>query len=205
MRPLSPRRMLVLLVAVFAALAGAAAVIGVFPADPLVRETLLGWTTPTTVALMRLANYGGDWRLLLPGTLLLLAFSHRARERWWLWAALMIAAPAAEGTLKLVIARARPEDASFGFPSGHATAAAAFFGAVLYLAGSLPPAGRRAVRALALACVILVGLARVVLRAHWPSDVLGGITLGFALATVAALLASLDDSGDRRLIRPLPE
>jgi membrane-associated phospholipid phosphatase len=32
-------------------------------------------------------------------------------------------------------------------------------------------------------------MARVVLRAHWPSDVLAGIALGLALAAAAGLLA----------------
>lgn len=206
MRPLHPREALVVLAAFFVALGSAAALIGVLPADAAVRETLLGWATPATIELMRLANYGGDWRVLFPGTLMLLALFRRARERWWLWVALMIAAPAMEGLLKLLIARARPEDASFGFPSGHATAAAAFFGAVLYLAGSLPPGRRRLVRVLAVACMILVGLARVVLRAHWPSDVLGGVTLGLGLATVAALLASLPgDAGGRLIPGKAPE
>jgi membrane-associated phospholipid phosphatase len=38
--------------------------------------------------------------------------------------------------------------------------------------------------------IALVALARIVLRAHWPSDVLGGITLGVALASAAALLST---------------
>ena len=145
-----------------------------------------------------------DQALISEDPLVLLALFRRARERWWLWIVLMIAAPAAEGLLKIAIGRARPESAAFGFPSGHATAAAAFFGAVLYLAGSLPPASRRAVRALAVACIVLVGLARIILRAHWPSDVLGGITLGLGLATIAALLSSLDGETDRRIAHAVP-
>ncbi|HMH53333.1 MAG TPA: phosphatase PAP2 family protein [Candidatus Acidoferrum sp.] len=197
-----PRAALTVLGAFFVALGAAVAMVGVLPADAAVREALLGWATPAMIDLMRIVNRGGDWRLLLPGTLLLLAVFRRARERWWLWIALMIAAPAAEGLLKIAIGRARPESLAFGFPSGHATAAAAFFGAVLYLAGSLPPLSRRVVRVLAVACIVLVGLARIVLRAHWPSDVLGGITLGLGLATVAALLNSLDGETDRRLAEP---
>lgn len=188
-----PRAVLVVLGACFVALTGAVALLGVLPADEAVRETLLGWATPAVVSVMRIANHGGDWRVLLPGTFLLLVVFRRARERWWIWLALMVTAPVIEGLLKIAIGRARPEDASSGFPSGHATAAAAFCGAVLYLSRALPPARRHLVRCLALAGVIVVGLARVILRAHWPSDVLGGITLGLALASVAALLASLDD------------
>ena len=192
MRSLHPRAALTVFGAFFVALVAAVATIGVLPADAAVREALLTWATPAIVGLMRVANRGGDWRLLLPGTLLLLVVFRRARERWWLWIALMITAPAAEGLLKIAIGRPRPEGLAFGFPSGHATAAAAFFGAVLYLAGSLPPASRRVVRTLAVASIVLVGCARIILRAHWPSDVLGGITLGLGLATVAALLNSVD-------------
>jgi undecaprenyl-diphosphatase len=79
---------------------------------------------------------------------------------------------------------------SFGFPSGHTTAASAFFGIVMYLAGSLSPPKRTVVRAMAAAMIVLVGVARVMLRAHWPSDVLGGVALGLALAATAALIAS---------------
>ena len=199
MRRHYPHAVLVVLGAFFLALAAAAALFGVLPADSGAREALLSWATPGTIGLMRVVNHGGDWRVLLPATLLLLVVFPRARERWWLWIALMITAPAAEGLLKIAIGRARPEGPAFGFPSGHATAAAAFFGAVLYLAESLPMASRRLVRALAVACIVLVGLARVVLRAHWPSDVLGGITLGLGLATVAALLSSFSaDPGRAR-------
>ena len=194
-----PRAILVVLGAFFVALAGAVFFVGVLPADVTVREALLAWASPAVIALMRFVNRGGDWRVLLPATLLLLLVFRRARERWWLWIALMIAAPALEGTLKVVIGRPRPEGPAFGFPSGHATAAAAFFGAVLYLAGSLSPPWRRTVRGLAVACILLVGVARVILRAHWPSDVLGGITLGLGLATIAAILSSVDTEADRPL------
>jgi undecaprenyl-diphosphatase len=113
-----------------------------------------------------------------------------ARRQWWLWSALMVTAPVMEWALKHLVQRARPEDLSFGFPSGHSTAAAAFWGAVIFLADALSPRLYRAARVLAVTMIVLVGLARVVLRAHWPSDVLGGIALGLALAAIAGLIAS---------------
>jgi undecaprenyl-diphosphatase len=159
------------------------------PGDAWLREALLAAESPPVVTLMRVVNWGGNWRVLLPATLLLFVVFPAARPRWWLWVGLMVVAPSAEGILKEVIGRPRPEGTAYGFPSGHATAAAAFFGAVAYLAATLPPAARRPMRAAAVAAIVLIALARVLLRAHWPSDALGGVALGLALASLAALLA----------------
>lgn len=184
-----PRGMLLLAASCFAALTAGVLLLGALPADAAARGTLLALASPAVVDVMRVVNYMGDWRFIAPGTVLMMLIVAEARRRWWIWTALMVAAPLVEGALKTAVARPRPEDLSFGFPSGHATAAAAFFGAWIYVAGGLPPAACRAIRALAPMAIVLVGIARVMLRAHWPSDVLGGIALGLALASAAALLA----------------
>ena len=126
--------------------------------------------------------------MLLPASLILLALSPDARRRWWLWLAAMPASAIVESMLKTTLARPRPEDLSAGFPSGHAAAAAAFAVIVVCLAGRsrLRPASQAAVCAVAVILAVLVGLARVELRAHWPSDVLAGWALGTACAAGAA-------------------
>lgn len=175
-------------------LALAVLLVGTVGPDTVIRDRLMTVASPTVIAAMRVANVAGDWRFLLPATLLLLVVFARAREAWWIWSALMIAAPLAEGALKIAVGRPRPEGPAFGFPSGHATAAAAYFGAVLYLSESLRPDVRRLVRVVAVIMIVLVGIARVMLRAHWPSDVLGGFALGLALASAAAVLAARRDA-----------
>jgi membrane-associated phospholipid phosphatase len=183
-----PRSLLIVNLAAFAAVAAALVLMGDVPADTYIRESLLNVAGATVVSVFRIFNAAGDWRGLVPGTLLLFVVFPRARPRWWLWVALMLAAPIMEWTLKQAFERPRPENLSFSFPSGHSTAAAAFFGAVIYLSGSLPPRVRTAVRVLAGVMILLVGLARVILRAHWPSDVVAGFALGLALASLAALI-----------------
>lgn len=187
-RRLHPRGVLLVTAACLVALAATVMLLGAFPADVAVREALLAVATPPVLRFMHVVNRAGAWRVLLPGTLLLFVVFPRARARWWLWPALMIVAPLCEWALKQVVGRPRPEHASLSFPSGHATAAAAFFGAVMYLAGSLPPRWSGPIRVAAGVMVVLVGLARVMLRAHWPSDVLGGFALGLLLASLAVLL-----------------
>lgn len=195
MRIRHPHTVLLLSVTCFVVLAGAIVLGGTPPLDRTVREALLAAAVPPVVAVMRVVNWAGAAAVLVPGTLLLYAVFPRARRRWWVWAALMLAAPLAEGGVKMLVGRPRPEGLGLGFPSGHATAAAAFFGAVFYLAGSLQGPARRAVRALAVVAIVLVAAARVMLRAHWPSDVLGGAALGLALASAAALIHAVGDAG----------
>jgi undecaprenyl-diphosphatase len=77
---------------------------------------------------------------------------------------------------------------ALGFPSGHTTSAAVFAVILIYLASRarLHAATRLSVQVIAVATMLLVGWARIVLRAHWPTDVLGGHQLGTACAAAAA-------------------
>ena len=150
----------------------------------------MGWASPAVVSVFHGINYLGDKRVVLPATLLLLWVAPaEARRRWWLWAGVMVAAPLLEGAGKEIIGRSRPEGNAFGFPSGHATAAAAFFFLAAYLLGKrLDRASARVILLWVLAAVLvaLVAVARIVLRAHWPGDALAGTALGLACVSLAA-------------------
>ena len=190
MSPAATRGVLTVTLGAFVALTLAALFVGTDGIDSTVRLRLLDRASADVMAVMRVVNVAGNWKFLLPATLLLLGVFDGARRTWWVWIALMIVAPMAEGAMKQIVGRARPESAAYGFPSGHATAAAAYFGALVYLARDLRPSVRIVVRVAAVVMILAVGVARVMLRAHWPSDVLGGIALGLALASIAVLLAS---------------
>src|SRR5919206_925162 len=92
--------------------------------------------------------------------------------------------------LKVLIARPGPSAELVGFayrsdelsfPSGHVMFYVCFFGFLFFAAYALLPRGtnrRRAALALSALPVLLIGLSRVYLRAHWPSDTLGAYVLG---------------------------
>lgn len=110
--------------------------------------------------------------------------------------------------LKEFFARARPEaffdyylaPKSFSFPSGHALFAVCFFGGLAVLL-SHRLQGRLAqilVWAVALGLIILIGVSRVYLGVHYPTDVIGGFAVGIVWVASVALG---DRLAERRRLR----
>ncbi|MEO3748711.1 phosphatase PAP2 family protein [Plantactinospora sp. B5E13] len=86
---------------------------------------------------------------------------------------------------------------SNGFPSGHTSnAAAAALVVVLLLWSGLGPAGRALTVGLAVVFGVLVGLTRVALVVHWPTDVLGGWLLALAVVPLVARLVAARPAAD---------
>ena len=199
-RLLHPHGVVLVTTSAFVALSLAVLLLQAVPFDAILRDAVLALASPAVVAAMRVLTHLGDSWFLLPALGILFAVVPEARARWWLWLGLLLISLVAE-PVKYVVARPRPEALSFGYPSGHATTAAAFFGALMYLAGSFRPAVRTTVRAVAPLLIIVVALSRVMLRKHWPSDVVAGIALGLALAATAAIIAESreDDPRDAAL------
>ncbi len=99
--------------------------------------------------------------------------------------------------VKLLVHRPRPplEDAvyvqsGFSFPSGHSTVSAALYGTLAYLLirGARSEPVKVLIGTVAALVVFAIGLSRVYLGVHYPSDVLAGWTAGsfWALLVVAA-------------------
>lgn len=136
--------------------------------------TTLG-SAPATLAV---AGAGSLWLLLnrAPGRALLLAGS------------VLVERLLVDG-LKEWTGRPRPPldflPHSLAFPSGHSANSMTAFVATALLA--CPPRYRRVAIGAGLVLTLIVGLTRVFLGVHWPSDVIGGWSFGLLAVTVALI------------------
>lgn len=156
--------------------------------DPISRF-LLEHRQPWLTAVMGVVTYLGTAYVLIP---LLAAAGLLARRRGGSWRPLGFLALTTTGAsltstaIKLLVARKRPESGAlvdalgYAFPSGHSAAAAAgWLSAALVLSClTRSVALRVSLPAVAALVVVLVGVSRVYLGVHEPTDVLGGWALG---------------------------
>jgi membrane-associated phospholipid phosphatase len=94
--------------------------------------------------------------------------------------------------LKNLTDRPRPgfgaiNPASMAFPSGHSANSMTAYLAIALLA--VPASHRRPVIVAAVILSLMVGLSRIYLGVHWPSDVIGGWALGLIAAGLAVGVA----------------
>ena len=101
--------------------------------------------------------------------------------------------------LKLLIDRTRPTfdlhpvaTHSSSFPSGHAGNSMAVLLAIALIA--VPRAQRLSAVVTAVVASLIIGSTRPYLGVHWPSDVIGGWSLGAAIAIIAWSIAEARDS-----------
>src|SRR5215468_7810891 len=172
----------------FVALALVVFAVGLLPGDTTLYDGVMARRTPDIVTFFSWVNIFGSWKGLVPAALVLFAISPEARKRWWLIVLVLLVAPLIEQTAKYLVGRPRPRGHAMGFPSGHVTGAAAFAVIAVYFAikERWHRSQRLGLTVVVAVMVVLVGLSRIVLHAHWPSDVLGGFLLGSTCAAAGA-------------------
>ncbi len=135
--------------------------------------------------------------LFLLGVTLYLLATKRSRHALIILGA-VISGAALSALLKLGFDRPRPDlvehltyATSSSFPSGHATLSAIAYLTMGMLLAHAHKRRRIKVLSIAGACLItmLVGLSRIYLGVHWPTDVLAGWCVGAAWAALWWLLA----------------
>jgi len=143
--------------------------------------------SPALDAVMIVATYLGSAWVIVPAVALTAAYAwHRGHRRL---AAILgagwLVAETLNFALKLMFERPRPAvfagiavPWTSSFPSGHAMRSLAVHGAIAAVLCALHPRLRPVVVPAVAALVLTIGVSRVYLGVHWPSDVLAGYTIG---------------------------
>jgi undecaprenyl-diphosphatase len=171
---------------------------GLTPFDDAIRDWLIERRSASLTAVMTAFSTAGSSPVLVTlalGIAVWLGVARRRRE------ALLVAGTTAgvlllNTLLKNVIERSRPGDAhlvlvnSWAYPSGHSMISTAVVGVLTTLAAWRVPGrvARVAVAAAGALLVVAVGVSRVYLGVHWPTDVLAGWLVGSLWLAVCLLV-----------------
>ncbi|MGB3612558.1 MAG: phosphatase PAP2 family protein [Elainellaceae cyanobacterium] len=167
-------------------------------------ESILLWVhqfaNPTLNRLMLAITELGN-----PSTVVPLAcngFAWLCLRRYW-ETAVLFAVTCAGGAilstgLKLVFSKVRPAlwpqlitETTYSFPSGHALGSMVLYGLLAYLVAHRYPKVSGLVYGAAAMLIGAIGLSRLYLGMHWPTDVLAGYAVGFLWLTVCTALIEL--------------
>jgi membrane-associated phospholipid phosphatase len=166
--------------------------------DELILHWLHGYSSPTLDAAFLVSNALGLGIVCIPLVGVMIA-SHLARgqkREAGAWLLVGLATWALVELTKAVVGRPRPilwprlvEVSGFSFPSGHALAGMSLYPLLGWIVLRSRPGWQWAGFAGGVLVGLFIGVGRLYLGVHWPSDVVAGWALGLALSacTVAWL------------------
>ena len=170
--------------------------------DATISEVIVGYRNPfLTKYFLFVTNLGDTLGYLIVFTVTIFLF-YIILKSWKYLAQItlvMVLALSSNMILKQIINRARPVTEhlvtvkTLSYPSGHAMMAMAFYGFLIYLFFTLKM--HKSIKViLIILCAILIlsiGISRIYLGVHYPSDVVGGFIAGFIWIVFCVLIFNL--------------
>jgi membrane-associated phospholipid phosphatase len=167
--------------------------------DTAVSDYVIGFRNPTLTTFFRVMTELGDTVAYIVICVLLALYFFLRHRNWKFIVQTTIVLLLATGTnmwLKIIFARARPtlehlvSVSTLSYPSGHAMSAMAFYGFLIYLVSVSKMIHFHRMLLTALLCFMIfsIGLSRIYLGVHFPSDVLGGFIGGFLWVNLCIII-----------------
>ena len=147
------------------------------------------YTTESFVNVMKIFTFFGSSTFLIPAYSIVVYFLLVQRHRILAIHVVIVAITgfALSFTAKRIFQRARPDLPlieslkTYSFPSGHALSSFIFCGILVYLLwrADLRPGWKWILSVLLFLFSLTIGISRILLKAHHPTDVVAGFCLGF--------------------------
>lgn len=158
--------------------------------DTCITKAVYEMRTDFFTIVLKLITYLGNWQSIVILCLILLIIGKTRKQFGIPVTVSALTVTLLNKVIKIMVQRPRPdvsyhliEQGGYSFPSGHSITSLAVFGMLVYLIQRHVTDRKRA-NLLTLLCsvpMVLIGISRIYLGVHYPSDVLGGWFLGMAV------------------------
>ncbi|HLS53462.1 MAG TPA: phosphatase PAP2 family protein [Tissierellaceae bacterium] len=157
-------------------------------------------TNPTILSLMKFISFIGSEKFLFPAVGLVILYT-LIEKRYYVSKILLINTLGSfilNHLLKQLFQRTRPlayilvKQGGLSYPSGHSMVTMSMYLSIAYLlTRNLEERGKKTlVYTIALLYILSMGLSRMYLGVHWPTDIIGGYIAGYLLHYFSVRLAS---------------
>lgn len=106
--------------------------------------------------------------------------------------------------LKLIFSKSRPNlwqspitETSFSYPSGHALGSTILYGFLAYLVATRYPKFSLFIYIFAVLLITAIGISRLYLGVHWPTDIIAGYSIGFLWIMFCSTMLRLQKLTDK--------
>ncbi|MGB3298459.1 MAG: phosphatase PAP2 family protein [Phormidesmis sp.] len=166
------------------------------------------FASPTLDAIVVGITRIGDPKTVVPLTAIVLCFLWLKRYRT---EAKIFALDAFGGVvlsyfLKLAFNKQRPQlwdspivETTFSYPSGHALGSMVLYGFLSYVFATIYPRYAKVFYSVATVLIIFIGLSRLYLGVHWPTDIAAGYGIGFLWISVCIALLRLQKDDEQKV------
>lgn len=155
--------------------------------DEPVLEFIHSNHNPLIFAIMKFITHLGSWYFLLP--VLAIIIINSLREKKYYISKLLIASSLGSWIvnflLKFIFNRTRPFDYSLvkqgglSYPSGHSMVTMSMYLTIAYLLSRKFHKKKKLIYFLSTIFILLMGVSRMYLGVHWPTDIIGGYIGGY--------------------------
>ncbi|MCC5646840.1 phosphatase PAP2 family protein [Nostoc sp. CHAB 5824] len=136
--------------------------------------------------------------VIVAGVTLLLLWWQRYREEAKIFVLACLGGLILNTGLKLLFSKPRPElwhrlisEKSFSFPSGHALGSMVLYGFIAYELAIHYPHFAKVIYSLTVIFIAAIGISRLYLGVHWPTDIIAGYGVGFLWLMICITMLKL--------------